>query len=89
MGKVKTSIYVDRDLWRRFKMYASKRDEEISRLLEEIIQDEIVDEILDEVLYELAGGEDHEVDFEPIKPRGGPVSAMVRVMRDERANGIS
>ena len=49
----------------------------------------MVEEILDEMLYELVGGEDYEVDFEPIKPRGCPVSAMVRVMGDERTNGIS
>lgn len=36
--KVKTSIYVDRDLWSSFKEYSSKSGVEVSKMLEELIK---------------------------------------------------
>jgi len=86
---VKTSIYVDRELWERFKGYALRRNVEVSKLLEDMIKEEIVEDVLSDVLLDLAGYEDYVVDFEPVKPREGSVSDLVRVMRDERAGGIS
>lgn len=90
MVKAKTSIYIDQDLWRRFKEYAFRRGVEVSRLLEEIIVDEMVEEYLGEALLELASVNNYEVDFDPVEPiRGYRVSDLVRSMRDERANSIS
>ncbi len=90
MVRVKTSIYIDRDLWRRFKEYALRKGVEVSRLLEEIIADEMIDDYLDKILLEMAGGDNYEIDFEPIEPKHGyRVSDLVRFMRDERANSIS
>lgn len=87
--KVKTSIYIDRKLWERFREYASKRNVEISRMLEDIIREEIIEDILSDILLDLAGYEDYVVDFEPIKPREGSVSSLIRVMRDERIGSVS
>ncbi len=84
MAKVKTSIYVDKDLWEKFKKHALKRGIEVSSLLEKLIEEEIAEETLGKTLLELAGGEDYEVDFEPVKPRKGLVSELVRLMRDGR-----
>ncbi len=89
MVKEKTSIYVDRELWMKFKRYAYRRGMDMSNLLEDIIRDELVEEALDNILLELAGLEDYEVDFEPVKPREGLVSELVRVARDERADSVS
>ncbi len=89
MVKVKTSIYVDREVWEKFKRYASRKGVEVSNLLEDVIRDEMVEEELDEVLLELAGSETYEIDFEPVKPSEGLVSELVRVMRDGRADDIS
>ncbi len=89
MVKVKTSIYVDREVWEKFKRYASRKGVEVSNLLEDVIRDEMVEEELDEVLLELAGSETYEIDFEPVKPKEGLVSELVRVMRDGRADDIS
>ncbi|MCE4599242.1 MAG: hypothetical protein F7C81_03490 [Desulfurococcales archaeon] len=89
MVKVKTSIYVDKELWEKFKMYALKRGMEVSRLLEDMMRDEMIEDALDNILLDLAGSEDYEIDFEPVKPREGLVSELVRVMRDERANSVS
>ncbi|MGC9091619.1 MAG: ribbon-helix-helix protein, CopG family, partial [Fervidicoccaceae archaeon] len=40
--RVKTSIYVDKELWEKFKTYAMRRGREVSELLEEAIRDEMV-----------------------------------------------
>jgi len=89
MTKVKTSIYVDKELWNIFKKYALRRGIEVSKLIEELIKNEIIEYTLDAELLKLAGTEDFELDFEPIRPKEGLVSELVRVMRDERANNIS
>ena len=78
-----------RDVWERFRRYALRRGVEVSRLLEDLMRDEMVEDLLDDALLSLAGSESYEVDFEPVEPRGGLVSELVRVMRDERAGGVS
>ncbi|PUA31938.1 MAG: hypothetical protein B7O98_08100 [Zestosphaera tikiterensis] len=88
MVKVKTSIYVDRELWERFKKYALRRGVEVSKLLEDMVRDEMIEEILDEALLSMVGSEDYEIDFKPIKPREGLVSELIRVAREERASDI-
>jgi len=86
--KVKTSIYVDRELWERFKKYALRKGVEVSKLLEDMVRDEMIEEILDEALLSMVGLEDYEIDFKPIKPREGLVSELIRVAREERASDI-
>jgi len=86
--KVKTSIYVDKEIWEMFKRHALRRGVEVSRLLEDMMVDEVVEELLDKALLELAGPQDYEVDFEPGEPKEGLVSELVKVMRDERAGSI-
>ena len=86
--KVKTSIHVDKELWEKFKKYAMKRGIEVSNLLENVIRDEIIDEALESTLLEIAGFEDYEIDFQPIEPKEGVVSELIRAMRDERADSI-
>jgi len=87
--RVKTSIYVDKELWERFKNYALKKGMEVSNFLEDMMRDEMVEETLDSVLLDLAGSENYEIDFEPVKPKEGLVSELIRVMRNERANSVS
>ena len=89
MIKVKTSIYIDKELWEKFKKYALRRGKEVSKLLEEIIEEEMIEETLSNILLELVDFESYEIDFEPIRPKKGLVSELIRVMRDERANSIS
>ncbi len=89
MVRVKTSIYVDKDLWERFKRHARRKGLETSRLLEYVLEDEIAEDEIDEALLKLAGSEVDEIDFEPVEPRGGLVSELVRVVRDERSGSIS
>ena len=89
MVKVKTSIYVNKDLWEKFKRYALRMGIEVSNLLEDMMREELIEEVLDETLLNLAGFESYEIDFKPIKPKEGYVSELVRVMRNERAGSIS
>ena len=89
MVRFKTSIYIDRRLWKRFKEYAARRSMKVSKLLEELINNEIIDYMLNDFLLELAGSEGYELDFEPIEPKEGSISELIRVMRDERRNNIS
>jgi len=84
--KVKTSVYVDKDLWSSFKEYASKCGVKVSEMLEELIRDALIEVGLDKALAEM--GESYEVDFDPIEPREKTVSEFVRVMRDERENSL-
>lgn len=88
MVKVKTSIYIDKDLWERFKKYALRKGMEVSNLLENIIEEEMTEEALDKVLLELAKVEDYEIDFEPIEPKKGPVSELIRAMRNGRSSSL-
>ncbi|MCD6325169.1 CopG family transcriptional regulator [Candidatus Bathyarchaeota archaeon] len=86
MVKVKTSVYVDRDLWSSFKEYASKSGFEVSRMLEELIKNALIEKELDKAVAEIR--DSYEIDFDPVEARGEPVSRLVRVMRDERANSL-
>lgn len=87
VNKAKTSIYVDRDLWERFKRHAARRGIDVSSLLEELMMDEMADYLLSEELSRLGISEDYEVDFEPVEAKGA-VSELIRVMRDERAGSV-
>jgi len=88
MGKVKSSIYIDEDLWRALKRWAVEMDLEISSLLEELIKDNLMIGI-EEELVEMGGDlSDVEIDFEPIKPVEGLVSILIRDLRDERENSL-
>jgi hypothetical protein len=38
---------------------------------------------------ELVNVESYELDFEPVEPKEGTVSQLIRIMRDERADRLS
>ena len=86
MVKVKTSVYVDRDLWASFKEYASRSGLAVSRMLEDLIKDALIEKELNKAVAEI--GDSYEIDFDPVEARGEPVSRLVRVMRDERAGSL-
>ena len=87
MVRKKTSIYIDSELWEKFKKYALMKGMDVSSLLEEIIRNEVLDD-LDEALSQFSGPDDYQFDFEPVEV-GEPVSELVREMRDERVDNIS
>ena len=89
MARVKTSIYVDRSLWRRFREYARRKGVEASRLLEELMEEAMLEEEVPKALEALEEEPSLELDFEPVKPQGGTVSELVREMRSGRANSVS
>ena len=76
MVKVKTSIYIDRDLWSSFKEYASKSGVEVGKMLEEPIRDSLIEAELDKALVKM--------DFNLVEP----ISTLVRIMRDERVDRV-
>lgn len=86
-SKVKSSVYIDGEIWRRFKKYAAEQEREASVLLEELMREELMLNLQD-ALEELTEQEGIELDFEPVKPITGLVSTLVREMRDER-NSLS
>ncbi len=53
------------------------------------MEEEIAEDEIDEALLKLAGSEVDEIDFEPVEPRRGLVSELVRVVRDEGSGSIS
>lgn len=88
MSKAKTSIYVDRELWEKFKRYAKSRGVEVSSLLEELMREAMIEEELINGIVDLINSEFKELDFDPIPPREGSVSVLVRELRDERENNL-
>ncbi|MEM4985297.1 MAG: hypothetical protein QW289_05300 [Sulfolobales archaeon] len=86
MGKVKTSIYVDEDLWKEFKKIASLRDQELSEALEGLLREELMVD-LEAVIREFVNELDTELNFKPVKAKA-PVSELVREMRNERESRL-
>ncbi|WP_297065500.1 ribbon-helix-helix protein, CopG family [Thermococcus sp.] len=79
MGKVKTSVYLDEELWEEFKELAQREKSEVSRLLEEALMNYLINEVLKDV-------DDSGVPlwFEPLKVKGESSEKLVREMRDDR-----
>ena len=79
MGKVKTSVYLDEELWKEFKELAQREKSEVSKLLEEALMNYLINEVLRDV-------DDSEVPlwFEPLKVEGESSENLVREMRDDR-----
>ena len=82
MGRVKTSIYVDEELWKEFKELAIREGSEVSKLLEEAMRNYIVRELIN------VDDSDIPIWFEPVKAKGKPASKLVREMRDEREKSL-
>ncbi|AEC51201.1 hypothetical protein PNA2_0283 [Pyrococcus sp. NA2] len=82
MGKVKTSVYIDEELWKEFRQLALREGSEVSKLLEEAIRNYIIQEIID------VDDSDIPIWFEPIEVGGKPASEIVREMRDEREKSL-
>ncbi|ASI98742.1 ribbon-helix-helix protein, CopG family [Thermococcus celer] len=82
MGRVKTSVYIDEELWREFKELAREESREVSRLLEEAIMNYVVGELIDV--------DESKVPLwvEPVKLRGEETSKVLREMRDEREESL-
>jgi len=87
--KVKTSIYVDKELWEKYKLSLAKNRLEVSQALEELIREELVEDFLYEALEGMDEAKASEIDFEPVKPEDGLVSIFVRSMKDERIGNLS
>ncbi len=78
----KVSVYVEGELWERFKRRAAAMGTTASGLLEELMKEELGDHLI-EALSELGGSEGGETDFEPVEP-GSPVSDLVGEMLRDR-----
>jgi len=65
MAKRRTTIYLDEELWRRFRIHASIRGVSASSLLEELIREELADQVITAI--EKLGGSDHQLDFRTAK----------------------
>ncbi|NJE02980.1 ribbon-helix-helix protein, CopG family [Thermococcus sp. MV11] len=79
MGKVKTSVYVDEELWREFKELALREGSEVSKLLEEALMNYLINEVLRDI-------DDSEVPlwFEPLNVGGERSEKLLREMKDDR-----
>uniref|UniRef100_A0A7C4H9M4 CopG family transcriptional regulator n=1 Tax=Staphylothermus marinus TaxID=2280 RepID=A0A7C4H9M4_STAMA len=84
--RIKTSIYVDEDLWKEFKKLVSSRDQELSEALESLIREELMVD-LETVVKELVNELDTDLDFKPVKAKA-IVSELVREIRDERESRL-
>jgi len=89
LAKSKTSIYVDDELWKRFKSASSKKGMDMSKVLEDLIIDELEAEDFGSMLTATAKSGVVELEFKPIRLRGAPVSDLIKAQRDERENHLS
>lgn len=71
-------------MWNRFKAYVSSKGLEVNKYLENLIKEVFISDAIKAMNI----SEDYEINFEPIEPQG-PVSELVRVVRDERGNHLS
>lgn len=67
---VKTSIYLDKELWEKFKAYALKNGVEVTKMLEEVIREEMAEDLIGQALIESGSLEACEIEFEPVEPEG-------------------
>jgi hypothetical protein len=86
MRRFKTSVYVDRELWERFKKTFRSRG--LTRVLEEALEEKLLEESSEGVLPPLDNAWSVEVNFEPVTPRKS-VSGLVKVERRRREKSLS
>ena len=87
--KVKTSIYVDKKKWGKFKDSALRRRLPASDLFGEMMDDDAtIEDPLAAFLSPANQQESYEINFEPVSPIGGTVSSLVKGARDERTDSI-
>ena len=84
MARIRTSIYVDKELWEKFKLYAARRGIKLSNLLEELIQDEVVEALLDNSYLDM---DDDMLDFEPVVAKDS-ISDLLRLARGYKVSSI-
>ncbi|WP_456321288.1 ribbon-helix-helix protein, CopG family [Palaeococcus sp. (in: euryarchaeotes)] len=84
MGKVKTSVYIDEELWKEFKELARRERNEVSKLLEEALMNYLIGDVLGEI-------DDSNIPiwFDPLKVKGEKSENILREMRYEREKSIS
>jgi macrodomain Ter protein organizer (MatP/YcbG family) len=85
--KTKTSVYIDKDLWRRFKEYAAGLGIDVSQALEEAIKEELVKDAVVKTVDSLSKISFKELDFKPVNVKI-KISDLVREMRDEREDSL-
>jgi len=83
--KIKTSIVIDRNLWKRFKMkvLGERGLKGISEAVEEAIKEELCEDLIAEALEELLGPEKPPLAVNPVKPETD-AGRVVRELRDSR-----
>ncbi|EHR78084.1 hypothetical protein OCC_04480 [Thermococcus litoralis DSM 5473] len=86
MGKIKTSIYIDDELWWELKKDAAEEKKDLSKLLEEIISEGLLLDI-ESALEKMLEKFEKKIEFEPVPARGS-ISELVRRMRDEREDSL-
>ncbi len=86
-SKIKTSIVIDRELWRKFreKIAMERGLRELSKAIEEAIEEELVEEIVLRELEKELGENIRYSSIEPIKPRVKTrAEEIVRELRESR-----
>jgi len=68
---VKTSIYLDKELWEKFKAYALKNGVEVTKMLEEVIREEMAEDLIGQALIESGSAREAcEIESSPLSLKG-------------------
>ncbi len=86
-AKIKTSILIDEELWRRFKLKvgAERGMRAMSRAVEEALEDELAETLVLRELERMSAGITIGLDVKPVKPKVETSAGdVVREMRWRR-----
>ena len=85
MGKIKTSIMIDSDVWEMFKIQASSKRglKGISQAVEEALEEELSEKTVAQTLSNMCTRKTADIQIKPVKPKI-PTSAG-KVIREMRA----
>ncbi|MEM2104474.1 MAG: hypothetical protein QXR63_06050 [Candidatus Bathyarchaeia archaeon] len=84
-GKIKTSILIDKDLWKKFKLKANVEEglKGVSKAVEEALEEELSDLTVAKALENMTSETIRTIEVSPIRPKvKTSAGKIVRELRD-------
>jgi hypothetical protein len=90
--KIKTSITIDEDLWKMFKVEASSKRglKGVSKSVEEALEEELGEKVVAEALEKMCPKMPNNLEVKPVKPKAATSAGkVIRELRDQRLESLS
>jgi len=91
MRKIKTSIMVDENLWKMFKVKASSKMglKGVSGAVEEALEEELSEKVVAEALERMCSEKSAELEVKPVKPKfATSAGKVISELRGRRFEGL-